>query len=181
MTERFKKGLKFVLAIEQAYSDDPYDPGGETVWGITRRAHPEWSGWDFVDGAKAAGRLDEALREPHLMEMVEQLYRTEYWDPMHCDDLGPPGDILAFGAAVNQGVETSTELMQQALGVVQDGVIGPVTLAAARRAGDWHWTDFLVLRLAEYESLSGYPRFGDGWKYRVIRAACVSGLWRDDE
>lgn len=82
----FRKGLEFVLQYEGGYVDDPDDKGGETKWGISKRAYPE------VD-IKNLTR-EEALR----------IYQRDYWIAAGCDSLSYPMNVVVFDSAVNCGV-----------------------------------------------------------------------------
>lgn len=44
--------------IEGNYSNHPNDRGRETYAGISRRLHPDWFGWQYVDEAKPLVRHD---------------------------------------------------------------------------------------------------------------------------
>ena len=50
----FMKAYLKMAPVEGLYSNDPDDPGGETVHGIARVFWPRWSGWSIVDAAKNA-------------------------------------------------------------------------------------------------------------------------------
>jgi len=84
MRDSFPAAVAFVLSHEGGYSYDPQDPGGETKFGISRRAYPN------IDIA--------ALTE----EGAKEIYLRDYWMPV-ADALPTPADIVAFDAAVNQG------------------------------------------------------------------------------
>lgn len=45
----FDQAHKFVERREGFYSNDPADPGGETLYGIARTRHPNWGGWETWD------------------------------------------------------------------------------------------------------------------------------------
>jgi len=82
----FKKALDFTLQWEGSYVNDPDDKGGETKWGISKRAYPE------VD-IKNLTR-EEALR----------IYQRDYWIAAGCDSLSYPMNVVVFDSAVNCGV-----------------------------------------------------------------------------
>jgi lysozyme family protein len=42
--------------IEGNYVNHPKDKGGETYGGVSRRMHPEWFGWRYIDAAKPIKR-----------------------------------------------------------------------------------------------------------------------------
>lgn len=81
----FDTAVAFVLKHEGGYVNDPKDPGGETKYGISKRAYP---GLDIKalteDGAKA-------------------IYRRDYWDKSGAPDMGNLA-LLHFDTAVNIGV-----------------------------------------------------------------------------
>ena len=106
MTDNFDRAFKIVTSkeIEGNYSDDPRDPGGETIHGITKRYHPE--AW--------ANGLPTIERE-------RAIYRTEYWDAVQADSLPWPLCLYVFDAAVNQGVSAAARMLQRAVQTAQDG------------------------------------------------------------
>lgn len=83
---KLKQSLQFVLKWEGGYVNDPKDPGGETKYGISKRAHPN---------------EDIANLTP---ERALVIYQTEYWDPIGGDNLPLPACVVAFDTAVNCGV-----------------------------------------------------------------------------
>jgi lysozyme family protein len=93
-----EKALEFTLKWEGGYSDNPNDPGGETKFGISKRAHPD------IDIKNLT--LDEA----------REIYRAEYWEASGCDSLDEPMDMVVFDAAVNLGCRRAKELLNQSHG-----------------------------------------------------------------
>lgn len=141
-------------AIEGGYVNDPDDPGGETKYGISKRAYPD---------------VDIANLTP---EGAAALYRPDYWDAAHCNELPWPVNLVVFDGAVNQGVFAAKRCLQLALKVTTDGVVGPVTLAAVARRDPLDLAiDVLATRALRYVSTSNFDRFGRGWLERVIRIA----------
>lgn len=156
---RFEPCVAVIIALEggDRLVDDPADPGGVTRWGISQRAHPD------VD-VRALTR-----------EQAQQIYRRAYWDPMRCDELPPPLDLAVFDAAVNQGRAAAARMLQEALGVTIDGIIGAQTIAAARRAGLWHVARFMTLRALRYARTANFERYGTGWYTRLFVVAMHQG------
>lgn len=73
-----------------------------------------------------------------------------------------------FDAAVNSGPGQAVRWLQRALGVADDGRIGPVTLAAARVAnGEALKAAILAQRLRFMTQLSNWPSFSRGWARRI--------------
>jgi lysozyme family protein len=148
----FHDAFQMVVGHEGGISDHPDDPGGLTKYGITSRDYPS---------------LD--IRNLTLNQ-ARRIYKSDYWDKIHGDDL--PGRVaaLVFDSAVNQGVSRATKLMQRALQVQVDGVIGKNTLTAAENVDP---DEFAVLfgaeRALHYASLSTFDTFGRGWMRRLLR------------
>ena len=99
------------------------DGQGLTRYGIAQHSHPSLPA-DFYTKAPALALLD-----------AEQIYRGEYWDRF-CGDLildnGVASCLLSF--AINDGESREIMMLQRVLGFTQqDGIMGPVTLAATNK------------------------------------------------
>src|SRR6185312_16834862 len=84
-----------------------------------------------------------------------------------------------FDEAVNSGPGRAAKDLQSVLGVPIDGVIGPVTLAAAAKAEPVGVINALGdARMAFLKSLGTWSTFGNGWSNRVasVRAAAIAML-----
>lgn len=151
MADTFETAVTTVLAYEGGYVNDPQDPGGETNFGISKRAYPTLDIKNLtVDDAKA-------------------IYRRDYWQRCSCDLLPPMLAMSVFDCAVNQGPAVAIKTLQQALGVVADGIIGPATMDAARSSDRRAvLRTFLAYRAVRYAGLSTFPRFGVGWMQRLF-------------
>jgi lysozyme family protein len=123
----FHQALPFVLAQEGGYSDHPDDPGGATNKGITQAVYDEW-----LDSQAVPRRPVRYIAEAE----VEAIYHRRYWLAGRCDSLPWPASLAHFDACVNHGIRNATKLLQRALGVEADGVVGPVTEGAIVTA-DW--------------------------------------------
>lgn len=163
-THRFPLCLSRVLAHEGGLVDDPRDPGGITHHGISLRfLRTVWP-----DATAATVRdLTEA--------QAADLYRDHFWEAVKAKGLWPGLDYLAFDAAVNQGRGTAARLMQRALGVTADGVVGPITCMAAQivqKNGDAAMEallmDFAARRAKRYAAHPGVQTFGRGWYHRLL-------------
>lgn len=146
---RFEDAVEIILYHEGGYVNDPNDPGGETNFGISKRAHPN------VD-------IKNLTKEEAIA-----IYRKHYWEKMNCDALPSLLRLPAFDCAVNQGVSRASKWLQEAAGVKQDGIIGPQTLLAL------HGPPIAAIlprfnssRLNAYLSNENFGRFGRGWMKR---------------
>lgn len=154
MSAQFDRAFDLIVGSEGEYSNDPKDPGGETKFGIT------------VAVARAAGYAGEMRDLP--LDFAKTVYRAQYWDACQCDALGWRWAIAVFDCAVNQGVVTAVRLMQDALGVMVDGKLGPRTLQAVISSNDRHLARFLAKRALAYARLSTFEAFGFGWYTRLF-------------
>jgi lysozyme family protein len=162
MKENFETALAHVLKHEGGYVNHPKDPGGMTNLGVTKRVWEAWTG-------KAASEADMRALTP---AKVAPLYKSRYWDAVRGDDLPSGVDYAVFDAAVNSGPAQAAKWLQRAVGVADDGKIGPATLAAVRAkpAADVV-AAFTDRRRSFLMSLSTWATFGKGWDRRVTDVA----------
>ena len=155
MTDRFMAAFTNVVGIEGKYSNNPHDPGGETMYGIT------------VKVARAFGYLGPMQSMP--MQVACDIYHKQYWTVINADNL--PGALaeFLFDLAVNSGPGTAARALQAAVGALPDGIIGPhtLTLVAAR-------TESAIVRLifvARAKIFAHHPdlaTFENGWFARLF-------------
>lgn len=166
MKGNFETCLAETLRHEGGWADDPDDPGGATMKGVTIGTFAQFKGRK-VTKAELRAISDADLRA---------IYRRKYWDKVRGDELPVGLDLVAFDAAVNSGPARGARWLQQALGVAADGKIGPVTLDAAQKADAGFIIErALNNRMAFLRGLKTWPTFGRGWTARVdaIRAAAL--------
>jgi len=155
MKENLEGAVDLILEQEGGYVNHPRDPGGETNFGITKAT------------ARAHGYSGSMRSLPK--SFARQVYRDAYWDAVSGNELPPGVDLAVFDMAVNAGTSRAAKLLQQVLGVTDDGQIGPVTLAAAQRFGDFAKlvTVYADVRMSYYRSLRTWRTFGRGWAKRA--------------
>ena len=148
----FPEALELVLKHEGGYVDHPSDPGGETKYGISKRAYPD---------------LDIKTL---TVKMAGDIYHRDYWTKCRCDELPAPLALMVFDSSVNLGVRRACRWAQKISGATPDGVIGPKTLAAVHTAytADPEGTllAYYNTRQAFYERLKTFEVFGRGWTNR---------------
>lgn len=150
----FDTAVAKVLGHEGDFSDHPADPGGKTRFGITEEV------------ARRIGYKGDMRELP--LDLAKQIYKRDYWDAVKADQLPAGVRYAVFDAAVNSGVKQATLWLQRALGVADDGIIGPITLRAANaQNSDALRMRILAQRLRFMASLSNWPAFGRGWARRV--------------
>lgn len=141
------------------------DQGGVTRWGISQNAYP---GLDIVHLTRAE---------------AEKLYLRDYWRPIRGNALPPAVALVLFDASVNHGPRQAVKLLQAALRVTQDGVMGPETVGAAKTyyPRSELLVRFLYARDMFYELIGQRPEHAAslyGWKCRLWRLALQAGLWK---
>lgn len=167
----FRRAFYFSLSWEVGssanggYVNDPADPGGETKFGISKRAHP--------DLHIKALELEDAAR----------IYRAEYWQPTgaRIDVLRQGRHSLAaalFDFAIHSGVRRAVRSLQVEIGTRPDGDIGPATNRALELAADKRYLGLVNVALDLVASRRRYlerliakrlalKRFERGWFARL--------------
>jgi lysozyme family protein len=131
------------------------DPGGETKFGISKRAYP----MEDIKGM--------------TLERAKALYLRDYWGPAGCDAVPDAIRFDLFDMAVNAGVSSAVKALQKACGAFEDGNLGPNTLLAIgsmpviRLVARFNGAR--LLRLADDPN---WPAFGRGWARRVAKNLC---------
>jgi len=145
MKENFDSSFTALIGNEGGYSNNPNDPGQETMYGITKRV------------AVAHGYTGEMKDLP--LETAKEIAKAEYWDPCGGDDLPGKLDFTVFDAAYNSGVSRAKEWLAKALSVrdTADGSLN-VPYVIMRFDGE---------RLLFLDSLPTWPSFGRGWARRI--------------
>ena len=159
----FVQAFRETLGLEGGYVNDPDDPGGETMYGISKRAYPD------VDIARlTAGQ-------------AMLIYRRDYWDALNLDKVLNSiisGEI--FDTAVNMGRKKAVLIAQKALNflgenLIEDGIIGQKTIQALNK---WSQKDdralFVCLngfQFAQYRQITEknqrLKKFSRGWTKRI--------------
>ena len=158
----FDEAFVALIGNEGGYSNDPADPGGETMYGVTARV------------ARRHGYASAMKDLP--IGLAKQIAKAEYWDLAHCDELPIQVRFDMFDTAYNSGVHEAIVLLQRALGGEADGYFGPMTKAAVAAAdGTVLRRYFNAARLDFYTDLPGWSHDGREWTKRV--AANLRRLW----
>ncbi len=150
----FPRALEVVLKLEGGYSDDPRDSGGKTQYGITEKVARSFG---------YSGDMRELTKQT-----AAEIYKQGYWLNCKCGELPYPLSLYVFDCAVNQGSDAAKKLLQAALNVKQDGLIGALTLAAASKAGDDAANTFMALRALRYTGTRSFDVYGKGWFRRLF-------------
>ena len=130
MSDLFDTLVEGLIGREGGYANNPADPGGETMWGVTRAVARE----NGYSGSMIAMTRDQA----------KAIYRTKYWAKPGLYLVAPLSAKLAeelLDTGVNMGTGTAGIFLQRALNTLNrrgkdyaditvDGGIGPGTARA---------------------------------------------------
>lgn len=92
----FDRAWEFTKRWEGGYVHDKDDSGGETKYGISKKAYPNLD----------IKRLTE--------EQAKELYRHDYWNSAGCDSLPGSLGVALFDSAVNCGVTRALSWLDKA-------------------------------------------------------------------
>lgn len=145
-----------LIGYEGGYVNDPRDPGGETNWGITKRT-AQANGY--------TGNMKTMTRQ-----QAYEIYYRAFWLRYNCEQMPDAVAYQFFDAAVNHGFGNASRMLQRAVGVLDDGIIGKYSLEAINRNPI---SDTLMVlngeRLNFYIRLKNFDRYGKGWVNRVAQ------------
>ncbi|MBB0022945.1 glycoside hydrolase family 108 protein [Ralstonia pickettii] len=154
----FDDAFDALIGNEGGYSNNPADPGGETMWGITARV------------ARASGYTGPMRELPQVT--AKAIAKKLYWDPLHLDEFDPHVAFQIFDANYNGGHPVIW--MQGASGAKVDGLLGPQTIAAVQATDPlrfmMRWNS---IRLRYFTAIKTWLTFGRGWAIRI-----ANNLWK---
>ena len=160
--ENYQKCLAMILHHEGGYVNHPKDPGGMTNLGVTKRVYEDWVGYS----------VSEHTMQNLTEEDVAPIYKKNYWDRIKADELPSGLDLCVFDFGVNAGTGRAAKYLQNLIGTVADGGIGPNTLRALANYVDSEGVESAIKnyqaeRQSYYEKLKTFETFGRGWTRRV--------------
>lgn len=150
MESNFQRSLAVTLQYEGGWSDNPADPGGATMKGITLGTYRRW----HPSATKADLR---AISQDNL----EAIYRQDFWHPINGDGLAAGVDLAVFDSAVNSGVSRGKKWLMASVG-------GSSTDTVKR---------ICAKRLGFMQSLRIWNVFGKGWARRVAAIEAKGVAW----
>jgi lysozyme family protein len=162
MNTTFEKSLAMLLKHEGGFVHDKLDNGGMTNLGVTQAV------WENYIGKPCT----EAEMRALTPEMVAPLYKKDYWDKIHGDELPPGVAHCIFDCAVNSGVGRAVDILQGCVHVTVDRKMGLATIAATKAMDVNDFIDqYTAFRLSFLKRLPNFDHFGKGWNSRVNSVA----------
>lgn len=154
------KTIALIIDLEGGYNNRKTDRGGETKFGISKKAFP-----------------NEDI--PNLtLERAKTLYKENYWDAVKGDLLPVGLSLIVMDAAVNHGVFKATTLLQRCLHLKEDGMMGPATIQAVLKMPIQSLiVDYATQRHEAYAKNPQWPEYGKGWSHRLLVITAFSALY----
>jgi len=153
----FESIVQVVLKHEGGYVNDPDDSGGETNFGISKRAFPDL---DIKNLTK---------------EDAVKIYHDKYWKPSKVEMLPERLWATYFDMAVNMGKKRACEILQKAcnhkrnVNIKVDGRLGRNTAASAKKLEPERLQSFRVKYYAELINRKPkLEKYWFGWYKRAI-------------
>jgi lysozyme family protein len=144
--------LHRILGNEGGYTAGEGDPGGETKWGISKRSYQDLDIKNLT------------------VEQAAAIYKLDFLEPIKAERYSDGVAYQLLDFAVNSGMETALRKLQTAVGVVDDGHIGPITLEALAAMSESDTImRFLAERLDFMTRLNNWPNASRGWVRRVAQ------------
>jgi lysozyme family protein len=165
----YDEAFRRLLIHEGGNDDDPRDPGGRTSRGIIQR---EWT--DYVAHHPGQKLAADVWKAPN--SAIADIYRTQYWGKMRCDELPAGIDESVWDYGVNSGVGRSGKVLRRVVGLPDNTsvVTDEVLRAVARRDAKAIIVAINDERLRFLRSLKTWPVFGAGWGRRVAEVKAFS-------
>jgi lysozyme family protein len=158
--QAFTEQVLKVFGHEGGFQKNPKDPGNwvngklvGTKYGISARSYPH-------------------LDIPNLtQEEAEQIYWIDFWLKMGCNHMPDWISPFVFDYGINSGATTVARYVQQSVGVLPDGIIGPRTIAAIEKADKLQLLRLLFVRRARTfaeAAPENYHEHKNGWFARLF-------------
>lgn len=160
--------------------------GSEGGFQADRRDRGNWTSGEVGKGELKGTKYGlSAMTYPDLdikaitLQQAKDIYRRDWWDKLGMERWPKSMQFQMFDAAFNHGSGRANQFLQYAVGVKQDGKIGPATMAAvnAMDANDIVMR-FLAKRLRYFTEVKTWDAYSRGWTRRV--ADCLEFAAEDN-
>lgn len=156
----------FIFKWEGGFVNDPIDRGGATNMGVTIAVWQR-QGYDKNED----GKVDVKDLKLLSKEDATQIMKKHYWDRWRADEIKDPKIANTLVDWVWGSGVWGIKIPQRMLGLTQDGIVGPKTIAAINNAP----ADFLQKLYKEREDFlhrivknnPSQKRFIRGWLNRL--------------
>lgn len=122
---------------------EDYPPGSSAISGVNSHVYP-------VQFARIA-LIPQSQRGP----FIQNFYQIEFWNKWFAEIVSDEVAKRVFDEAVNAGPMTAVKILQIALKIEDDGLWGPVTVAAANAAVESSLVSgFIAARIQHYKDIA---------------------------
>ena len=151
----FEEIIEKVLKHEGGYVNDPDDAGGETNYGISKKAFPD------ID-------IKNLTRKE-----AKEIYKNEYWDKSKVEKVPKRLRHIYFDMCVNFGTSGAISVLQRSANsrgskLSIDGKLGPLTLGSIKNIETERVRAYRILRFAKIVSnTAANEKYWFGWYNRA--------------
>lgn len=165
----FEKAFEKMIRNEGGYKlhKVPGDRGGMTYAGISKKFHPKWPGWAYIDNGDR--------EDPELTGYVKSFYLSQFWEKIRGDEINSQSIAeTLFDFSVNAGHRTAVKISQLIIDSTPDGIVGPNTLEKLNQSNpDDFILKYSIGKVARYAEIVNKDRsqgkFLLGWINRTLR------------
>jgi hypothetical protein len=162
-TSNFHNYFRHIVNSEGGFVNDPDDPGGATMRGVTQGTYN-----GYLD---RHGRKRQSVRNITPDE-VTQIYREGYWNVVRGDELPDDTAFVVFDAAINHGPGTAVRMLRRSLGMKADGGMTQEVIDRALQANDnQNAYQIIDARLRYYDGIIArkpkMAKYRKGWQKRM--------------
>lgn len=158
----FDTAYERLIGHEGRFTDNPNDNGN---WTGGKKNVGVLKGTKFGIAANTYPNIDI---KNLTLDQAKEIYKKDWWDEIQADKLPFALVYQLWDFAINSGMGVAVRRLQRVIGVLEDGGIGDITIAAVNKMS---LGDILVLlnaeRLEYMASLSSWNYFGKGWARRI--------------
>lgn len=167
---------KITAKWEGGLDDDPADSGGITNYGVSITFLSDLYASSrhrvFLETIGIKNRITRETIKGLTKAQAKAIFEYRFWDEAKAYLLPDPVAAVFFDTAVNCGIGGASKILQKAVGVKQDGIVGTQTRAAIAEKGALVAAHlFLAARGQYYEAIvknkPSQKRFLRGWMNRV--------------
>lgn len=154
-----------LVGSEGGFTDDPRDRGN-------------WTGGQVnvgkLLGTKygiAANTYPDVDIKNLTLDAAKAIYYRDWWLKAGAEYLNPDMIYQVWQFAVNAGMGNARRVLQRAVKVADDGIIGPKTIDAIKRTDPRDLPlRYIAFVLKHYTSLDAFSIYGKGWTNRSAEA-----------
>jgi len=157
MTDSFDKCFELLIQNEGGYSNNPHDPGLETMYGVTIKIARTWG---------YTGPMKDLP-----IETAKEIAKSLYWTPFGCDFFPLPIAFQVFDTAYNGG--HPIQWLQE---ILQTSATGSGLGAALSTSNYWEIVARFNAKRLQYLASLKQPVFAEGRMNRISRNISVGGM-----